>query len=85
MTKWVKGTQLSLTDQESVLRGFVHRYTGDHKPFWVTIGTPLQFASDSEWLENTEFKVNKSGQLSRRNRFCRSNPTFPLSPELRRN
>ncbi len=85
MAKWVKGNQLTLTNQESVLKGFPHRYTGDHKPRWINPMTPLHFASDSEWLANTEFAVNKNGQLSRRNRFCQSYPTYPNNPELRKN
>lgn len=89
-TKWVKGSDLDWTEQQSALRRFVHRYTGNHRPAWSRAEWkdgkeyPLQFADDADWLANTRFAVTKSGKLHRGVRHCESNPTWPNSPELRR-
>jgi hypothetical protein len=85
-----KGSELSPTDKAYVLRAYVHRYTGSHTPTWAR-GTmqngqpyPLQFANDADWLANTLFAVTKSGKLDRRVTDCRSTPTWPNNPELRK-
>lgn len=87
--KFRKGTDLRPETQAEVLRRFIHRYTGDHTPQWIKgyeKEIPLHFASDKEWLEHTEFAVRGDGGLSldRRFQYCRSNPTWPNNPELRK-
>ena len=74
--QWVKGTELNDDARREALARFCHRYTGDHKPNWVT-WEPLHFASDASWLENTKFAVTKSGRLSRAHSYCQSSPTWP--------
>lgn len=85
----VKGSQLPKNMQQEALRCWVHRYTRDHIPAWAREPMPdgkpypVQFASDAEWLANTEFTLTKTGRFSRRDRYCRSTPTWPDNPELR--
>jgi hypothetical protein len=85
-----RGTELTREDQRHVLSAFVHRFTGDHKPAWSNKEWkdgkpyPVQFASDAEWLANTDFAVRKDGRLDQRVKFCYSNPTWPNNPELRK-
>ena len=77
------GSQLTQDEQKQVLGAFVHRFTGDHKPAWAAKPRPngdiykVQFASDADWLANTEFKVTASGKLDQRSRYCFSHPTWP--------
>lgn len=84
-----KGTELHPDDRRYVLAAYVHRFTKDHKPGWANQprpdGTPypVQFASDADWLANTEFRVRSDGRLDRRITHCRSHPTWPDNPELR--
>jgi hypothetical protein len=86
---WVRGSKLSGKLQREVLSAFVHRFTGNHKPAWSRqewrdgLPYPLQFASDQEWLENTQFAVTCKDTLDRRVDFCFSSPTWPENPELR--
>lgn len=81
----VKGIDLPYNLRREVLRSYVHRYTGEHKPQWVKDdSTPVQFKDDEDWLRNTTFKVTNKGTLSRRHNFCESSPTWPNNPELRR-
>ena len=78
--------ELTQTQQRQVLNSYIHRFTGQHKPSWVkdiTI-TPCQFKDDKDWLEHTRFYVTKNNQLSKRHRYCESNPTWPNNPELRK-
>ncbi len=79
-----KGSELHRDDQRHVLAAYVHRFTGDHRPFWVKPCNPLQFKNDSEWLENTTFQVKKNGRLDMRVHHCFSMPTWPNNPELRK-
>jgi hypothetical protein len=82
-SKQVLGSQLSTEMQRHALARYVHRFTGDHVPNWVTTefhrGTryPVQFRDDKEWLSNTLFYVTKSGALDVRYSHCESSPTFP--------
>ena len=78
-TKWKKGTELTTSDREYVLRSYVHRWTADHRPNWSqdTTATPVQFASDGDWLENTLFRVKSDGSLDMRARYCMSTPSWP--------
>jgi hypothetical protein len=88
---WVCGTNLSGENKTKALANFVHRFTGDFTPSWATKPMPsgnpypLHFASDREWLENTQFCLTEKGTFSRRTRHCMSNPTWPNNPELRKN
>lgn len=80
-----RGADLNPEDQAHVLRAYVHRFTGEHRPKWTEhTKTPLQFASDQEWLAHTEFAVRRDGRLDRRVRECYSTPTWPNNPELRK-
>lgn len=89
MTKYVRGDKLSYELQREVLSKYVHRYTREHVPSWARKEWkdgkpyPVQFDSDRDWLANTFFSVTTSGRLSRREKHCRSNPTWPDNPELR--
>ena len=85
------GDKLSRDDQRYVLAVYVHRFTGDHTPKWAKELSPndgayaVQYASDQEWLERTQFTITQSGKLDHRIRRCLSNnPTWPNNPELRR-
>ena len=90
MTRWIKGTELSPAARREALSAFVHRFTRDNVPAWARKprpdGTPypVQFDSDADWLENTLFPVNAAGNLSGRERYCSSAPTWPDNPELRK-
>lgn len=84
----IAGNLLNPCDQERVLRAFAHRFTRDHKPAWAN--KPLssgkfcrvQFASDTEWLANTQFAIRKSdGRLDMRVKACISHPTWPEGSE----
>lgn len=85
-SKTRKGNELSPADQAHVLASFVHRFTKQHRPQWAGSlrpdGTayPVQFASDADWLANTEFAVLPSGKLDRRVKECHSSPTWPDNP-----
>lgn len=81
--RWSKGSALSEHDKKHVLCAYVHRYTREHIPEWVQ-GTmyKIQFDSDVDWLNNTEFQVNKDGTLYLRATGCLSHPTWPDNPEL---
>lgn len=86
----ILGSKLSAALQEEAKRLYVHRFTGEHKPFWATrpmpsgAPYPLQFADDADWLAHTHFEITKKGEFSRRVMHCQSNPTWPDNPELRR-
>ena len=91
MSASVFGTQLCASDQQHVLVAYVHRFTREHKPTWANqpwkdgLPYPVQFASDADWLANTRFAVRVSGRLDQRVHYCESSPTWPDSPELRKN
>jgi hypothetical protein len=83
------GNELTLEEQQIVLSQYVHRFTRDHRPAWSTKlrasnnkPYPVQFASDLEWLANTEFAINSNGSLKRTAQQCFSHPTWPDNPEL---
>lgn len=78
----ILGSNLPAALQVQAKAMFVHRFTGDHKPDW-TQGSPLQFASDADWLAHTLFWVTKRNTLAKR-ASCESSPTWPYNPELRR-
>lgn len=84
------GNTLSIEDQAWVLRAYVHRYTGDHKPQWAMKPRPngkpyaVQFSDDADWLEHSYFKVRGNGDLDKRHKSCVSFPTWPLNPEHRK-
>lgn len=86
----VRGDHLSTKLQKEVLAQFVHRFTGEYKPEWTRrlrpdgSAYPLQFKDDKEWLANTFFHVTVRGEISRRNHYCESRPTWPNNPELRK-
>lgn len=86
-TPFFPGSALSLRDQRHVLAAYPHRFTRDHRPAWASRpdcqNCPVQFASDSDWLEHTLFAVTRSGRLSGRDTACQSSPTWPDNPELR--
>lgn len=74
------GSDLTPLEKKIVLARFVHRFTVEHVPAWAKEeGTNyrIQFSSDADWLEHTEFVVTKSGKLDRRAKQCFSCPTWP--------
>lgn len=79
----IRGSDLSQKLQRECLARFIYRYTDNHTPDWarnvLLNGKPYlsQFASDSDWLENTFFWITKSGELSLKHRYCESYPTWP--------
>lgn len=83
------GTELNAEDQAYVLRAYVHRFTGQHKPTWARkprpdgSDYPVQFKDDQDWLAHTEFYVTPKGRLDRRQDLCFSHATWPNNPELR--
>lgn len=87
----VIGTDLHPHDRKYVLAAYVHRFTKQHTPSWTRTPRPcgnpypVQFASDEEWLGNTFFTVCVStGRLDLKTKHCRSTPTWPENPELRK-
>lgn len=88
---WKKGNELSAATQQEALCRFVHRFTRDNVPAWAKKEWkdgkpyPVQFDSDREWLEHTEFAIRKDGALDNRVNYCFSVPTWPDNPELRAN
>lgn len=89
--KYLLGSQLSPALQAECKRTFVHRFTAEHLPAWSRAEWkdgkpyPLQFASDADWLANTEFPITSTGRLARgANVHCISHPTWPENPELRK-
>lgn len=83
------GSKLHPQDQRHVLSAYVHRFTRDHKPSWAIkprpdgSAYPVQFASDSDWLDHTLFSTRNDGRLDARAEACCSSPTWPDNPELR--
>lgn len=83
----LRGNQLLPEDQKYALAAFVHRFTRDHKPDWAKEprldGRPykVQFASDQDWLANTDFYVTKKGRINRAAGECYSHPTWPEGEE----
>ena len=84
MSKLRKGNALCGTDQQKVLLMYVYRYTREHIPEWASFNrAALQFDSDLDWLENTEFYCRSGGALDARYKHCLSTPSWPDNPELR--
>ncbi len=90
------GTELSKDCQHRAKMAFQMRFTKDHVPFWAKrefpyfddpveslIGWPPQFASDHDWLMNTEFAVTGSARFDARVKVCVENPTWPDNEDLR--
>lgn len=90
MVDYVNGAQLPARLQSQAKARYVHRFTADHKPAWAAKpmpngnAYPVQFASDADWLANTDFPVTKRGKLAYRPSDCYSRPTWPHNPELRK-
>lgn len=77
---WRRGSSLRPEVQAECKRRFIHRYTREHVPEWVRRQPELygvQFASDADWLEHTEFCVRGDGKLNERVSYCMSSPTWP--------
>lgn len=88
MSNTLKGSELAPDQQREALARFVHRYTGDHTPKWVSNARraegkiyPVQFRDDRDWLANTDFEVTSTGKL-RRNNDCFSRPTWPQGNKI---
>ena len=83
--RYIFGSQLSDLERAAALEHFGNRFTGDHTPDWVTgrLGKEcpplLQFASDDDWLQNTEFEVDEAGKITG---LCVTHPTWPGNPEI---
>lgn len=75
--QWAYGACLTSELRQQVLARFINRYTGEHRPSWVTRGghaSPPLYATDLEWLHNTEFAIRADGQLDGRVKHCMSHP-----------
>lgn len=87
MNAYLLGNQLTVEDQEYVLRAYVHRFTKTHVPSWAAKkmdngkAYKPQFKDDQDWLTNTKFKVRKNGKLDMCSKFCESYPTWPEGKE----
>lgn len=72
--EWVYGACLNADLRKQVLARFVNRHTGEHRPKWVERDPPRDYkplyATDLEWLHNTEFAVTKGGKLDARVLHC---------------
>ncbi|WP_375292298.1 hypothetical protein [Sphingomonas melonis] len=87
-----RGDLLPLHLQQHVLRSYVHRHTGDHKPAWARSEWkdgqpyPIQFRDDAEWLAHSYFPIHgleddrTSWRVGRGS--CLSYPTWPCNPDL---
>ena len=77
----VRGDRLTQDQRAEACRRYVHRFTRTHKPAWANKPRPdgyaysPQFASDTDWLNNTWFPVTKAGRLASGD--CYSTPTWP--------
>ncbi len=86
--RMVFGTELSAANQKEALAKFVHRYTAEHVPAWARKPRedgsmyPVQFSSDVEWLQFTEFPVDRNGNLTKFGE-CWSHPRWPNDEQLR--
>lgn len=78
-----RGNELTPEEQKHVLAAYCHRSTPTTRTGRSGVEL-LQFASDEEWLANTEFDVTKTGKLDMRRKGCCSFPTWPNNPERRR-
>ena len=82
------GNQLHIQDQKHVLAAFINRFTAENYPAWkndsLNNSCPVQFSSDHDWLQHTEFFVKTDGRLDLRHKTCWSHPTWPENPELRK-
>ena len=87
MVTFVNGAALPVHLQREVLRRYVHRFTRDHVPAWTRDTRPngkpyrVQFASDADWLANTDFPVTKAGAIADLPAHCNSRPTWPEGRE----
>lgn len=75
--QWCYGACLPTALRRQVLAIFVNRVTAEHVPAWARKAVksgkmPIRYASDLEWLHNTEFAITKTGELDRRVRHCTS-------------
>ncbi len=65
-----KGENLTPTQKKQVISAFVHRYTGEHFPEWASRPMPNgeaykpTHATDSEWINDHAFYINKNGFLA---------------------
>ena len=87
---WRHGNELRRDEQGLVLMAWeAHRYTLDKQPDWVTQEAargrlyPPQFVNDVDWLEHTRFAVTMNGNLDKRSKECREEPTWPTEPVWR--
>lgn len=87
----IRGNLLKPEDKRYVLSAYVHRFTKEHRPQWASQlrpngkPYPVQFASDEDWLANTDFPIGKGGKLKTgQDVHCESHPTWPDNPELRK-
>ena len=73
------GDKLTPEDRKHVLDAYIYRMTVESVKRWPNTsetmrdgGFNLPQITDEEWLQNTLFRVTKSGRLDKRARFCYS-------------
>lgn len=79
--RYAWGSDLPPELQREALRIYRDRYTGDHRPAWLSspnVGSersngPPDFEDDNQWLANTEFPIAGNGRTLRLSR----NPSAP--------
>lgn len=80
----VRGDLLNAEARRDALQKFNSRWTGDHTPTWARKSNYKgpHYATDQDWLADTDFLVTKSGRLDERARFCYSHlkPDFEETP-----
>jgi hypothetical protein len=73
----VRGNRLKPSARAEALSAFIYRVTHENmarNPRLVRqTGSRLPPISDQQWLEITEFRVTRSGDLDMRTRFCFTN------------
>lgn len=73
---WKIGSCLTSGVQLDILRCYIHRYTGEHKPLWSlnpgSRNARPTASTDLAWLARNAFAVRKDGQLDNRVKHCRS-------------
>jgi len=74
--KYRKGEELTETQKKEVLARYVHRFTGEHKPYWANKPMPNgdsykpTHETDLEWIHDHSFAVKSDGSFDQRVNSC---------------